>query len=166
MAFRLTHEGATHEVEIVRRRPHLVLRLDGREHEIAAISGGAEGRDAMEVDGNDVAFVRARAGDRQFIFLAGQVHDIAFAEASTQHGEQETLDDIRSPMPGRIVAVLKSVGETVARGETLMIVESMKLQLSLPSPREGTVAALSRGVGENVDKDEIVARLEAAIAGA
>lgn len=166
MAFRLIHEGETHEVEIVRRRPHLVLRIDGHEHEVASLGGGGEGRDALEIDGRGVAFVRARVGDRQFIRMHGRIHEFAPASAAAEEAAIETLDEIRSPMPGRIVAVLKAPGEAVARGETVVTIESMKLQLSLPSPREGVLAALARGVGESVDKDEIVARLEAPSGGA
>jgi biotin carboxyl carrier protein len=48
----------------------------------------------------------------------------------------------------------------VARGETLVTIESMKLQMTLLAPRDGRLAGVRRGVGETFDKDEIVAELE------
>ena len=38
MSFKLTVDGVTHTIDIVRRRPHLVVRIDGREHEIDALA--------------------------------------------------------------------------------------------------------------------------------
>ena len=160
MAFRLIHDGHAHEIEVVRRRPRLVLRIDGVEHIIASLGSGADGDDALEIDKHAVAFVRARDRDRQFIRLHGHVHEFAVADELAEEGGGEALDEVRSPMPGLVVALTKAVGESVARGETVMMIESMKMQLSLSAPRDGILASLSRGLGDTVDKDEIVARLE------
>jgi len=56
--------------------------------------------------------------------------------------------------------VHKRPGEAVTRGETLVTIESMKLQITLLSPRNGRLARVRRGIGDTFDKDEIVAELE------
>ena len=70
------------------------------------------------------------------------------------------LDHIRAPMPGSVVQVHKQAGDAIMRGETLITIESMKLQITLLAPRDGRLARLLRGVGDTFDKDEIVAELE------
>ena len=78
-----------------------------------------------------------------------------------QSRRQAATISVRAPMPGAIVSVHKAAGDQVTRGETLVTIESMKLQMALPAPRDGVIADVLRGAGETFDKDEIVARLEA-----
>ena len=49
-------------------------------------------------------------------------------------------DSVRAPMPGSVVEVHKRPGDGVARGETLVTIESMKLQIALVAPRDGASA--------------------------
>ena len=63
-------------------------------------------------------------------------------------------------MPCSVIEIHKQAGDDVARGETLVTVESMKLQMTLLAPRDGRLVRVRRGVGEKFDKDEIVAELE------
>lgn len=162
MAFRLTIDGREHVVGIVRRRPHLVVSIDGREHEVSAAGSVEEGRQAIEVAGVAVHFQRARLGDRQIVRLAGRdfearIVDPRSAGAAGGAGQ----DMIRAPMPGAVVAVHKAAGERVARGETVVTIESMKLQTALPAPRDGLIAEILRLEGETFEKDEVIVRLEA-----
>jgi 3-methylcrotonyl-CoA carboxylase alpha subunit len=162
MAFRLTVSGGAHTIEIIRRRPHLVLSIDGREHEVSAPGEFGDGRLAIEIAGVVAHFVRARCGDAQVVRLGGRNFEIGIidprAEAAGAGGGH---DDVKAPMPGAVVSIHKSVGEAVLRGETLVTIESMKLQMALAAPRDGIVAAFLRSEGERFEKDEIIARLEA-----
>jgi 3-methylcrotonyl-CoA carboxylase alpha subunit len=54
-------------------------------------------------------------------------------------------------MPGRIVRLLVSEGETVARGTTLLVLEAMKMEHEIRAPHDGTVARLPFLVGDQVD---------------
>jgi biotin carboxyl carrier protein len=59
-----------------------------------------------------------------------------------------------------VVSVHKAVGDSVARGETIVTIESMKLQTALIAPRDGVIAELYRKEGESFEKDEMIVRLE------
>ena len=61
-------------------------------------------------------------------------------------------DRIVSPMPGRIIAVQVAVGDSVARGDVLLVLEAMKVQMRLTAPRDGVIAAVRAGEGELVDE--------------
>jgi 3-methylcrotonyl-CoA carboxylase alpha subunit len=56
-----------------------------------------------------------------------------------------------APMPGRVVSVAVVVGQAVARGEVLLVLEAMKVQMRLPAPRDGVVLAVNAVAGELVD---------------
>jgi biotin carboxyl carrier protein len=161
MAFAIKLDDETHEVEIIALRPHLRLRVDGRECAITRIDDGEDGRHTIEIDGEPLSFSRARAGERQHLRLAGRSFEATLIDPRHAVGDAGGgRDHIRAPMPGTIVHIHKRPGEAVARGEALVTIESMKLQMTLAAPRDGALVAILRGVGETFGKDEIVAELE------
>jgi biotin carboxyl carrier protein len=161
MAFRLIVDGHAHEINIVRRKPNLVLRIDGREHEVVSVSEATNGRHTLDIDGTPVSFARARSGDDIVVRLDGHTYDIGIVDLrAAAEGEGGGQDAIKAPMPGTVVSVQKSAGDVVQRGETLLTIESMKLQMAIAAPRDGTVAALLKHYGETFEKDEIIVRLE------
>jgi len=62
-----------------------------------------------------------------------------------------------APMPGMIVKVVKKVGEAVEKGDTLIVLEAMKMENALPSPASGTVQAVNVDQGANVAKGAVLA---------
>ncbi len=63
---------------------------------------------------------------------------------------------IRAPMPGLIVVIPVSEGEAVTAGQTLVILESMKMQNELKAPRDGTVQRISVEPGQTVEQKKIL----------
>jgi oxaloacetate decarboxylase alpha subunit/pyruvate carboxylase subunit B len=62
-----------------------------------------------------------------------------------------------APMPGMIVKYLKNVGDKVSEGETLLVLEAMKMENALPAPANGTVKALNFSSGDSVKKGDVLA---------
>jgi biotin carboxyl carrier protein len=62
-----------------------------------------------------------------------------------------------APMPGMIVKYLKNVGDKVKEGETLLVLEAMKMENALPAPSTGTVKALNFSSGDSVKKGDVLA---------
>jgi biotin carboxyl carrier protein len=67
---------------------------------------------------------------------------------------------IVAPMPGLIVDLLVKAGDRVAKGQTLLIQEAMKMQMKLRSPFEGVVAGVSIKPGLQVDKGTLLVSLQ------
>ena len=63
-------------------------------------------------------------------------------------------------MPGRIVLVKVQVGTAVAEGQELLVMEAMKMELSLKAPRAGTISELRASVGDFVEADAALVLLE------
>lgn len=61
-------------------------------------------------------------------------------------------DRVLAPMPGRIVSVLVVPGQVVARGQVLLVLEAMKVQMRLAAPRDGTVEAVHASPGTLVEE--------------
>jgi biotin carboxyl carrier protein len=161
MTFKLSLGGVTHVVEIVRRRPHLVVRVDGREYGIGEEGSGEDGRDFIEIDGEALALSRAHNAKGQVIRFDGRTLDVALVDPrSESENKGSGQGSIRAPMPGSVVSIQKQAGDHVVRGEIVLTIESMKLQTALSAPRDGVIAEVLRGEGEKFEKDEIIVRLE------
>ena len=59
-------------------------------------------------------------------------------------------------MPGMIVRYVKEVGDSVDKGETVVILEAMKMENALPAPAGGTVKAINFATGDSVAKDAVL----------
>ena len=66
---------------------------------------------------------------------------------------------LKAPMPGLIVAIPVEAGQTVQKGEVLVILESMKMQNELKAPRAGVVSRLKIAPGSRVEKKETLLTL-------
>jgi len=71
----------------------------------------------------------------------------------------EATGEIVAPMPGKVLEVRAEPGQSVARGETLLILEAMKMEQALTAPRDGVVEAVSARAGEQVAEGQVLASL-------
>lgn len=67
---------------------------------------------------------------------------------------------VLSPMHGTVVSLKKKVGDTVEAGETLLVIEAMKMENEVNASRGGTVTAIDVSVGETVEADQRLAVVE------
>jgi len=63
---------------------------------------------------------------------------------------------LNAPMPGMIVNYLKKVGDTVDEGETVVVLEAMKMENALPAPAGGTIKAIHYASGDSVAKNDVL----------
>jgi oxaloacetate decarboxylase alpha subunit/pyruvate carboxylase subunit B len=63
---------------------------------------------------------------------------------------------LSAPMPGMIVRYEKQIGDSVNKGDTIVILEAMKMENALPSPADGTVKAINYSAGDTVAKDDVL----------
>jgi 3-methylcrotonyl-CoA carboxylase alpha subunit len=73
----------------------------------------------------------------------------------------DTSGTILSPMPGRIIAVDVTQGQTVIKGQKLLTLEAMKMEHSLTAPFDGVVAELNAKAGAQVQVEALLVRIEA-----
>lgn len=145
-----------------------VCRADGQAEEVQLTAAQAPGGDWLVEQGGIVRAVRMTV-DRDIVWLstlAGTPPGSATTRfqrveaARSRHGHGEA--QIRSPMTGRVVQVAVEAGQTVAKGQVLVVVEAMKMEHALKAPAAGVVAKLLCQVGQQVEGGVELVELTAA----
>lgn len=66
---------------------------------------------------------------------------------------------VTSPMPGTILSVAVSVGQSVKKGDTICVLEAMKMENAIPAPEDGVIASLNVAKGATVAAGDLLASL-------
>ncbi len=63
-------------------------------------------------------------------------------------------------MPGKVIAVNVAEGDAVTEGQTLVVLEAMKMEMAIKAPRDGVVASVPQAVGAMVGDGDVLVALE------
>ena len=92
------------------------------------------------------------------VFHQGQAHQVSLATRPAG-GTAASDGAVLSPMPGKVTAVAVADGQAVAKGDTLVVMEAMKMEQALVAPFDGTVAGLAVAVGDQVKERVALVRV-------
>jgi biotin carboxyl carrier protein len=145
---------------------HHAFKLNGKEFNVE-LSRGRDGYrlhvEDRTIPASTEGMLIATRGDDVFIHFEGETWQLTYEHplerlAHAAAGAAE--DSLRAPMPGSLVVVHARVGQKVARGEALLVMESMKMETTLTAARDGVVAAIHYGPGQTFDRDALLLSLE------
>jgi len=119
-------------------------------------------------DGTTHTVVAARDGSTLWLALGGHTYAIGEQEALEAAAEEAAGagGPVLSPMPGTVTVVDVAEGQQVTAGQTMVVVEAMKMEHVLSAPVDGTVRELRARVGGTVAKDAVLLVVEAGPDGA
>ena len=95
--------------------------------------------------------------------LAGQVASVPVAVPPAAGAAAPVADEAkvcRSPVSGIVVKVLAQVGQTLQVGDSLLVLEAMKMETDICAPLSGKVASIKLKPGDNVQAGEVVMEFE------
>ena len=108
--------------------------------------------------GRTHAFAWAWVGPELHLWLDGDLFVFQRADSSTSSGRRrgnaaaDQPGDVLAPMPGAILEILVAEGDRVEQNQTVMIMESMKMELVITAPRTGVVRRIAVQPGDQVDR--------------
>ncbi|MBK7996817.1 MAG: acetyl-CoA carboxylase biotin carboxyl carrier protein subunit [Blastocatellia bacterium] len=140
----------------------IFANIDGTNYEVQ-VSKPNNNTYTLLVD-NQVYELRVNASNHSEISIGDQVINSKVVDHRKQHQKSDAalagIQAITAPMPGRVVQVLKNVGDEVKSGEGIVVVEAMKMQNELGAPKTGIVKAIKVKVGQTVVASEVLAIVE------
>jgi len=143
-----------HDVVVTRQNGHYVVEIDGRRHEV----------DSHKLENNFYSFVTdgrsyevsvERDGDTYKVRRGAAQLDVTMSDPGRQARESLASssgpEKVVSQMPGKVVRVLVAVGDEVAAGAGLVVVEAMKMENEIATVKGGKVTKIAVAPGEAVE---------------
>jgi len=153
---KLSYKGKLYEVAskenelVIDGKPYPIV-LDKYNNNILKISLGGEQK---------VVYV---ASDERnaYVFIDGEQYVLQRVEESygieeETNGSDKSIEQIKPPMPGSIVKLLVEKGQEVEEGSPIVVVEAMKMEITLYSSISGVVSEINVEPGQQVDSDKVL----------
>jgi len=133
-------DGQTYAVEVIDQQPGIL---------------------SLRISGRPMTFYWAQDGSRKWISQGGCTYwlDPPAQRGSHPSGEVDGNTTVRSPMPAQVRAVQVVSGDLVERGQVLMLLEAMKMEIQIKAPTAGTVKKLLAEAGQTVDRDQTLVEI-------
>ena len=127
-----------------------------------------EGVYRVEIDGRAEIVYVAGPRDARWAFWNGRVFREPFdgdaiTSAGAARGQRSGPQVLAAPMPATVLKVLVSAGAAVKKGEPVIILEAMKMELPLRAPSDATIKAVHCREGELVQPDAVLVEFDSLV---
>jgi len=160
MHYRFQHRDQIYQVAVDRQGEGYQVTVDGQSHQ-AEILDSQPGKLSLRLNGKPVTVYWAGQGGDKWISLDGCTYRLE--KPSPRHfrgsGELSGGEAVRAPMPAQVRAVEVGEGEVVEKGQTLLLLEAMKMEIRIRAPRAGRLRRLLVSAGQTVEKEELLAEI-------
>jgi acetyl/propionyl-CoA carboxylase alpha subunit len=141
----------------------------GRDGAHVAVDGQALDLQVQEVEPGVFTY---RQGDRRetfhcvrdggviHLFWRGRTYRLEEATTARRAAHRQMAGGLEAPMPGKVIAVKVAAGDTVGKGDELLVVEAMKMENAVRAPRDGRVKSVTARVGDMVSPGVVLVELE------
>jgi acetyl-CoA/propionyl-CoA carboxylase biotin carboxyl carrier protein len=135
------------------------VRTGGQELRMSASDAG-EGRVRVELDGRSRLWDHAVLGADRWVAAGPDAFAHRLVELVVEGASAETDGALEAPMPGAVLSVRVTAGDQVQEGDVLVVVESMKMELTLTAPHDATVHEVRVSAGDQVTQGQSLVELE------
>jgi biotin carboxyl carrier protein len=168
MAYEIKLEHRTARIEILNRAGNkILLAVDDRKYELDVVMV-EKGVYSILYNGQsyNIELIEGKSSKEYIVntFARSFLAEIIDAETkylnNRLHGtENKGENEISSPMPGKVVKIPVSIGEHVSAGQTLIVVEAMKMQSEFKSTADQVITEILVKEGDTVNTHQIMIRL-------
>jgi biotin carboxyl carrier protein len=161
MKLQVEIDGASRQVEFTRDGRNVTASVDGREY-VLDVSEPEPGIFLLKHEGR----VHEVYANGDTITVAGSTFDANVIDpkrlrgSGSGSGDEHGHAEIRTAMPGKVVRILKTAGDSVTKGEGVIVVEAMKMQNELKAPRDGTITDVRVADGDTVGAGDVLVTID------
>jgi biotin carboxyl carrier protein len=165
MVYDVTINGKQHQLDLERADAGWRCRLDGREIHVDAVLAR---RDVLSVliDGKAYEVKREWTATDMHLWVGSSRYGAELRDPRSLRSRRGAAVDekgprkLLAPMPGKVVRVLIGEQQAVEAGQSILVVEAMKMQNEIKSPKKGTVQKIVAAEGANVNAGDVLAIVE------
>ena len=121
-----------------------------------------DGKLELLIDGKRLTAYVSSDNARRWVTINGQTFVLTKSSGAARgsHGHHHTAGELTAPMPGQVRAVNVREGEAVTKGQTLLVLEAMKMEIRIQAPRAGIVQKLFVEQGQTVEREQVLIEIE------
>ena len=97
-----------------------------------------------------------KVNNNEYTVVASDPMDALLQNLGMQNSGQKKVNEIKAPMPGLILDVKVAAGQEIKKGETLVVLEAMKMENSIKAPSDGVIQEIKAIKGNKVEKNEVL----------
>jgi 3-methylcrotonyl-CoA carboxylase alpha subunit len=127
----------------------LRLAVQGAEHAFEGVRLADEAF-SIRLDGHVFEARAVRQGNDWHVFAGGDYRRLTLKEPLPRSEDENAGGSLAAPMPGRIIQVMARAGDTVKKGQALLILEAMKMEHTITAPADGVIKEIHFTAGEQV----------------
>lgn len=160
MQYRYQVGDQVFEIALERKGEGYQAVIDGQKYDVEVLAAQS-GQLTLRVAGRPVTLYTAEDGPARWISVTGCTYRLAKPTPRTVRQATETSggESVRAPMPAQVRAVQVTPGEVVEKGQTLLLLEAMKMEIRVRAPIAGKVSRLLVSNGQAVEKEQALVEL-------
>lgn len=156
-----TAQGETKSIYLQTQRDgSFQAYIDDQMLRVVPIYEGERGLMMLEIEGVRLSFYAAKRGSEHFVWYAGRGIQLTRTTVRVARQAESHAGDLSAAMPGQVLDVLVAVGEGVRQGDTLVILEAMKMEMRVKAPHDGTVLKVLCTKGDSVERGQLLVEVE------
>ena len=127
----------------------------------AEVLQAENGKLKLLIDGQHITAYVSSDNAKRWVTVNGQTFVLTKSSGAPKGGHtQHVAGELTAPMPGQVRAVNVSEGDAVTKGQTLLVLEAMKMEIRVQSPQDGIVKKLLVKQGQTVEREQILIEIE------
>ncbi len=120
-----------------------------------------DGKLDLLINGEHVTAYVSSENAKRWVTVNGQTFVLTRSSGlKRKSAGQDHASELAAPMPGVVRAVNVQQGDTVIKGQTLLLLEAMKMEIRVQAPRDGLVKKLSVKQGQTVEREQVLIEIE------
>src|SRR5215208_2736135 len=137
------------------------LLWDDRKIQAEVLHSG-NGKFDLLIEGKRVTAYVSSDNTKRWVTIDGHTYVLTKSSGARRgsHAGHHAAGELTAPMPGQVRAVNVSEGDAVAKGQTLLVLEAMKMEIRVQAPVDGMVKKLFVKQGQTVDREEALIEIE------
>jgi acetyl/propionyl-CoA carboxylase alpha subunit len=160
MRYRFQHRDQVYEVVIERQGDSYLASVDGQPCDFDLLDS-QPGLLSLRFEGRPISLYWAAENTTQWVSLDGCTYGLEKPKPRRQvsAAEDSLGEAVRAPMPAQVLGLQVAEGDLVEKGQALMLLEAMKMEIQIKAPLAGRVVRMLVSVGQSVEKDQLLVEI-------
>lgn len=160
MKYRYQSSGREYQITIDRIGGDYRVGVDGKSFNVEVLDS-QPGQITLQLENRPVTIYWANDGNHKWVSMGGCAYllDKPSGRMRKRAGEAAAESSLHAPMPSLVRSIEITEDDIVERGQTLLLLEAMKMEIRLRAPRRARVSRILASAGQTVERDQVLVEL-------